>query len=434
MKTKFSFGLAMVAGATLVASALAAPVAQAQDCSRKIGGVLSLTGAVGTFGVPISRVARLAIEQVNEARANLGVGCELVYDVRDAQTQPSVAVDVGQKLIDIDGVTSIVGPVSSGLTGPLLTSVTVEKGVLVIPAASTSPTFTEMARTGATKGLFFRTLPVDSNQAFASAKMAYEAGFRNMAIIHVNNDWGINNAADVANGFKALGGQITNMVAYNMDQPSYRSEVNKAMEGNPDSLYLASTPQDASKKLRDWISLGGPLKFAFALGLNDPELVEIVGEEVLIDGWFISPAPPITPSFKTVNANLQECCDLTINGGPGRTSGHDAGALLALANVAADIRGIEATGANLAKIVWEITGPEGEPVYAGVEGYENAIKLLQEGKDIAFVGVTGPIVFDQFGNVSATMSVQQVRNGQFEEVRGISIEEIATIKEMIASN
>ena len=52
VKTKFSFGLAMVAGATLVAFALAAPVAQAQDCSRKIGGVLSLTGAVGTFGVP----------------------------------------------------------------------------------------------------------------------------------------------------------------------------------------------------------------------------------------------------------------------------------------------------------------------------------------------------------------------------------------------
>ena len=128
----------------------------ATDCTHKIGSVLSLTGAYGAHGVPISRAAQMGVEHVNEARKQLGVGCDLVYDVRDSNTQASVAVDAARKLIDIEGVTALVGPISSGITAPLLSSVTVEKNVVVVATASTSSTFTNMGKRGETKGLFFR--------------------------------------------------------------------------------------------------------------------------------------------------------------------------------------------------------------------------------------------------------------------------------------
>jgi ABC-type branched-subunit amino acid transport system substrate-binding protein len=434
MKTRALLAPFAVAGAVLAASALTATGAQAQNCSHTIGAVLSLTGSYGAFGVPISRAAQLGVEQVNEARAKVGVGCALKYDVRDSQTQPSVAVDAAQKLIDIDGVQAIVGPISSGITGPLLTSVTVDKGAVMVVTASTSSTFTTMSREGKTKGLFFRTLPADSLQAVATAKMAHDAGFRKVAIIHLNNDWGKNNQAEFVNAFKALGGEIANVVPFNPDQPSYRSEVNKAMEGKPDALYLLSQPQDGSKQMRDWISLGGPSGFVFPQGMNDQKFVGTVGEEAVKNGWFISPASPDTPSFQTVNADIQACCDLTIDGGPGRTSGYDSGALLALANVAADIKGIKATGANLAELIREITGPEGEPVYAGVKGFEEAIKKLKDGKDIAYIGVTGPIQFDKYGDVSAAFSAQQYRDGAFKEQKSISLEDVNKIKAMVSGS
>ena len=107
----------------------------AADCTHKIGSVLSLTGAYGAHGVPISRAAQMGVEHVNEARKQLGVGCELVYDVRVSNTQASVAVDAARKLIDIEGVTALVGPISSGITAPLLSSVTVEKNVVVVAPA-----------------------------------------------------------------------------------------------------------------------------------------------------------------------------------------------------------------------------------------------------------------------------------------------------------
>ena len=434
MKIRSQFTALALAGALSATAAVTAPAALAADCNRTIGSVLSLTGAFGAFGVPISRAAQLAVEQVEEARAAMGVGCALTYDVRDSQSQPSVAVDAASKLIDIDGARALVGPISSGITGPLLTSVTIEKGVIVAATASTSPTFTNMAREGKTKGLFFRTLPADSLQAVATAKMAYDAGFRKVAIIYLNNDWGKNNQAEFKRSLTAIGGAVGNIVAYNSDQPSYRSEVNKALEGSPDALYLLSTPQDGSKMLRDWIRFGGASGLVFAQGMNDPAFVETVGEAALENGWFISPASPKTESFQQVNADIQACCEITIDGGPGRTSGYDSSALIAFATVAADIAGTDGSGADLARIVREVTGPEGEPFNAGVEGFKKGLMMYSEGKDIAYIGVTGPVVFDQYGDVSASFSAQQYRGGEFVEQHGISLEEINEIKAMIAGS
>ena len=151
--------------------ALAAP---AGACPGKIGATLSLTGSYSTFGGPISRASQLAVEQLQAAGWKVGDCSKLEYVVRDDQTQPSVGVDAARRLVDLDRVAALVGPINSGVTGPILSSVTVERNVLMIASASTSPTFTEMGKQGKTKGLFFRTLPSDALQAVAAAKLAWE--------------------------------------------------------------------------------------------------------------------------------------------------------------------------------------------------------------------------------------------------------------------
>ncbi len=406
---------------------IGAPAAHAQDCGHTVGSVLSLTGSYGAFGVPISKAAQMGVEHVEEARAAAGIGCTLKYDVRDSQTQASVAIDAATKLIDLGNVTALVGPISSGITAPLLTSVTVERDVVLVATASTSSTFTIMGREGKTKGLFFRTLPADSLQAVATAKMAWDAGLRKPAIIHLNNDWGRNNQAEFVRSFVALGGEIGNVVSFNPDQPSYRSEVNKAMEGNPDSLYLLSQPQDGTKQIRDWIRFGGAPKYVFPQGMNSSEFADTIGEELLKDGWFISPGTPDTPSITTMESDYQKRWDLSPKG-PGRTSGYDSGVLIALAMVLSDIRNTDIKGSTLAKHIREITGAEGEAVYAGVEGMKKAIHLLQDGKKIRYVGATGPIQFDEYGDVAVPFVAMKFIDGDFVNQHGISLEEVAAVK------
>ena len=412
--------LLCMAGSGLLNTSIAA-------CKHKVGAVLSLTGAYGAHGVPISRAAQLGVEQVNEARAALGVGCDLVYDVRDSNTQASLAVDAARKLIDLEGVTALVGPISSGITAPLLSSVTVEKDVLVVATASTSSTFTEMAKRGETKGLFFRTLSSDSLQAVAAAMMAYQAGFRKPAIIYFNNDWGKNNQAGFIDAFKALGGEIGNSVAFNPDQPSYRSEITKTLEDNPDSLYMLSNTQDGVKHFRDWIRFDGPQNFIMPQGMNDSAFVDTVGEELLKNAWFISPGTPANSSLEKMESDFQVRWDATPKG-PGRNSGYDAGVLIGLAMVTADMRGLDTSGPTLAKIVREITGPDGEEHYGGVDGLKAAIKAIESGKNIWYVGATGPIDFDPYGDVAGPFVMMKIKDGDYVEVGGISLEEVSQVK------
>ncbi len=306
----------------------------AQACPAKIGATLSLTGSYATFGPPISQAAQLAIEQLTEAGWKVGDCAKLEYIVRDDQTQPSVGVDAARRLVDLDGVSAIVGPITSGVTGPILSSVTVEKNVLMIASASTSPTFTEMGRQGKTKGLFFRALPSDALQGVAAAKLAIDAGYKKLAIVNLNNDWGNNISKQFGTTFKALGGEIAAHVTYNAEQPSYRAEVNKALESKPDSAFMVATPIDGGKILRDWIALDGPKHLLFPLGMNDQKLIDAVGGEHFKAAWFLTPGQP-EPNSLTLFREASAQRGKMPGAGPGRDSGYDAAALIGLAMASA---------------------------------------------------------------------------------------------------
>jgi ABC-type branched-subunit amino acid transport system substrate-binding protein len=411
--------------AALAGLAFAGPVAA---CPAKVGATLSLTGSYATFGPPISNAAALAVEQMNAAGWKVGDCAKIDYLVRDDQTQPSVGVDAARRLVDLDGVPALVGPITSGVTGPILSSVTVEKGVLMIPSASSSPTFSEMARDGKLNGLFFRIQPSDALQAVAAAKLAWDAGHRNIAIVNLNNDWGNNLSKQFAATFKAMGGKVAAQVTYNAEQPSYRGEVNKALESKPDSAFVISTVIDGSKILRDWISLGGTQKFVFPLGMNDSKLIEQIGEQYLKDSWFVTPGAPL-PNSRAVFYEAYEKrygFEAGKGVGPGRDTGYDAAAIISLAMVAAkDYR----NGKAIAAAVSKVTDPAGTPISTTVEDYKKAIQLLSEGKTIRYVGASGAMVHDRYGDVTTPFVGWQVENKAYVQKKNVTAEEVAEIKQ-----
>ena len=70
----------------------------------------------------ISEAALLAIEHIN---AGGGIkGCPVQFILRDDQGQPTVGVDAAKYLVEIERVQAITGTVSSGVTAPIIASVT----------------------------------------------------------------------------------------------------------------------------------------------------------------------------------------------------------------------------------------------------------------------------------------------------------------------
>ena len=120
--------------------------------------------------------------------------------------------------------------------------------------------------------MFFRTITSDALQGTAAAKYAIDQGLKKLAIIHVNNDFGVNMVREFSAAYEKLGGTITSITPYNEKQASYSAEASAAMAGEPEALYLVSYPVDGATIARAWISGGGPQKFLLNDGMNSDRL------------------------------------------------------------------------------------------------------------------------------------------------------------------
>jgi ABC-type branched-subunit amino acid transport system substrate-binding protein len=242
----------VLASTMLAGFAVGAAPAFAQGCDITVGVVMELTGPAGEYGKAGAKSVEMAFRDFNEA-GGVG-GCNLVMDTRDSQSQGNVAVDQATQLVNIKKVPVIIGGIISSVSIPILTSVTAPAGVVQVSPASSSPTLTALGREGKTNGVFFRTITSDALQGTAAAKYALDQGMKKIAIIHVNNDFGNNLMQEFTAAYTKLGGAITSTTPYNEKQASYSSEASVAMEGEPDALYLVSTPVDGATIARAWIS------------------------------------------------------------------------------------------------------------------------------------------------------------------------------------
>ena len=123
--------LVRVLGLSTMLSWLGGPRPSSAAESVKIGTLLDLTGALEAYGKPIQNGAILAAEQLNASGGPLGRKIELVH--RDSQTDPTAGIDAAKKLVELDKVVAIVGALSSGVTIPVATSVTIPKIVHLDP-------------------------------------------------------------------------------------------------------------------------------------------------------------------------------------------------------------------------------------------------------------------------------------------------------------
>ena len=176
----------------------------AQDCTTKIGAVLPTSV---DWGRPIAETAQFAVDQVNAAG---GVnGCQIEMVLRDTQVDPKVGVDAAKALVDLEGVKLLLGAVSSGVSMPILTSVTVPSGVMQMSCCSSSTAFTKLAEEGKTNGLWFRTFATTGVQSAVAAKVARDQGFKSIAVLYKNDDWGQDMARLIAADFAAVGVEVT---------------------------------------------------------------------------------------------------------------------------------------------------------------------------------------------------------------------------------
>jgi branched-chain amino acid transport system substrate-binding protein len=410
------FGLAVLVGL----GAVARPAAAA-GCDITVGIVMSLTGPAGAYGQAGAKAVDMAFRDFNAAG---GVhGCHLATDARDAQSQGNVAVDQATQLVDIKKVPVIIGGIISSVTIPILTSVTAPAGVVQVSPASSSPTLTQLCREGKTNGVFFRTITSDALQGTVAAKFALDQGFKKIAIIDVNNDFGVNMVKEFSAAYTKLGGAITSTTPYNPNQSNYSAEASAAMTGNPDALYLVSYPVDGATIARAWISNGGPQKFLLNDGMNSTDFINAVGAKYLNDAYGTSSGTSETASTKYFYDNFKAYSGIAPDA-PAADRSYDAGAIVALAIAKAG----KGDAAAIKAAIPEVVAQGGTPIYAGEDEFTKALALLGQGKPIRYEGVIGPINFDQCGDITGPFRLWRIQDGTVKTVGEMSADDVNKIK------
>jgi branched-chain amino acid transport system substrate-binding protein len=414
----------IAAAALLLTTTLAGSPAWAQGaCTHTFGSVMELTGPAGRFGQAASKSIELALRDLNAA--GTFAGCALAVDIRDSQSQGTVAVDQAKQLVDVRRVPALIGGIISAVSIPIITSVTAPAGVVQISPASSSPTLTQLGRDNRTQGWFFRTITSDALQGVAAAKYALDSGIRRVAIIHVNNDFGVNMVREFSRYFTALGGTILTTIPYQPQQASYAPEVTRANRGNPDALYLVSYPGDGTTIARTWVQQGGVQRFLLNDGMNDAAFIRDVGPQFLNAAIGTSSGTSPTASSTYFATEYNAFAGPTFNAqAPAADRAFDATMILGLAIAHAG----KFEAAAIRDSIRKILDQQGTVIHAGPDGIKQALQLIAEGKPIKYEGVIGPVQFDQFGDITGPFRKWAIRNGEITTAGQMGIDEVREVQ------
>jgi len=198
--------------------------------SIKIGFLGPLTGDAASLGTNAQKGVELAVKEINEAGGINGKSIELVYE--DGKCNAKDAATAGNKLINLDKVTAIVGGLCSSET-MAIAPVAEQQKVILFSYCSSSPGVTSAG------DYVFRTYPSDAFQGVYAANMAQDKlNAKNVAILYCLSDWCVGIKDVFKKTFTAADGKIVAEEGYEQTTNDLKTQLSKIKEKNPDLIYF----------------------------------------------------------------------------------------------------------------------------------------------------------------------------------------------------
>ncbi len=215
----------------------------------EIGGILCMTGALSAMGDLISQGAYLAVEEIN---ADGGVlGKNLTLTIEDSATNDATAFEAYKKLVEVDGVQVIVGPMISGAVMSSGAYAELNEVAMVSPSATspfiTNTTWTQWA---------LRTCTTDYLQGGVIANIIIDEGYNTTAIMVQDTPYGIGIELVVTDLLEDAGVEIVASIRYDEEALDYLTELGLIVAANPDVIVQVGYHTDSAKVYVGADSLG----------------------------------------------------------------------------------------------------------------------------------------------------------------------------------
>ena len=205
---------------------------RADDGTLLVGAVLPTTGPLSEIGGSMSAALALATQEINAAGGVNGRNVRVV--LREEGDNAATALLAVQNLVQI-GADAIIGPTSSLA---LLTTLdtTVEGGVLTC-----APTASALSLdTYPDAGLLIRTVPSDSLQAAAIARVAESTGAASAAVVYLDDGYGRPFGQAVQRALTGEGTTVAASVGFQNDDASISAAVDAVVAANPSVVTVVA--------------------------------------------------------------------------------------------------------------------------------------------------------------------------------------------------
>jgi len=237
----------------------------------KIGFFGPLTGDSASDGTSAKNGAEMAVNEINAANAIPGVKLTLVpYDDQNKSEQAS---SIAQKLIEQDKVAAVVdGSYStpSRAAGPIFQRAKIP----MIVAYAVHP---EITKAG---DYIFRIIYVGQIQGQAMADYATKKlGYKSIAMLNVDNDYGTSIAEGFSNTVKKNGGTVPVARTYSIGQKDFAPLITAVKDANPDALYVVGYYAEASLIVQQARAAGFTKPILSTDGVDSPQFPKLAGKD-----------------------------------------------------------------------------------------------------------------------------------------------------------
>lgn len=218
--------------------------------SIKIGGIFDLTGGLADMGALIEKGATLAVEEINADGGVLG-GSNLTLLSEDGATSADTGFNAFKKLVEVNGVQVVVGPMISGAVLSIGPYAATSEVPLISPSA-TSP----LIAVQTWKPWALRTCTGDQFQGEVIAGIIIDEGYNRTAIIVQNTPYGVGLEQVVTSELEDAGKVVVKSVEYDESKLDYLTELQAIKDANPDVIVQVGYHTDSAVVYEQADSLG----------------------------------------------------------------------------------------------------------------------------------------------------------------------------------
>ena len=277
---------------------LTAPLAWGADPPIKMGSVMRLS--IGAeHGIPCRRGVEMAVAEVNKAGGINGQKVDLITE--DEKDSPAASVNAVQKLINVDKVIAMVGPMTSG---DVMAAVKIadEAKVVVITPTATTPQLS-----GAAAYVYRGCSRIDTQAKVLTDYVAKNWKPKTVAILFSNEPYGKGCEKFFREEFEKHGVKVVATESFMRGARDFKSELTKIKAANPDILFIPGYTPETAPAAAQARQLGMNQKILGVYGDMDPVYIELAGKAAeghIIGGEYDENYD--TPKNKAFKKNYEE--------------------------------------------------------------------------------------------------------------------------------